>query len=316
MSTLKAPEGRPALPILPVLEGGPEATPASSTRRRLPSWLKRPIPEAGGTYFTKDLVSELGLETICESARCPNRSECWTRRTATFMVLGEVCTRPCGFCAVPRGRPEPVALDEPERLAEACARLGLRHVVITSVTRDDLPDGGADHFRRCILAVRERTGATIEVLTPDFDGRLESIDVVLSASPEVFNHNLETVARLQQFVRRKSQYAVSLKVLEHAKRARPDIRTKSGLMLGLGETTEEIFETLADLRAVDCDFLTLGQYLQPSPRHLPVLRYLPPEEFDELGRLARTLGFAEVASGPFVRSSYHADAMARMDTTH
>ena len=227
------------------------------------------------------------------------------------MVLGEVCTRPCGFCAVPRGKPEAVALDEPDRLAEACARLGLKHVVITSVTRDDLPDGGAEHFRRCILAVRARTGATIEVLTPDFDGRTEAIDTVLSASPEVFNHNMETVARLQQHVRRKSQYAVSLKVLAHAKASRPSVLTKSGLMLGLGETTEELFETLADLRAVGCDLLTLGQYLQPSPRHLPVERYLPPEEFDELGRLARTLGFRDVASGPFVRSSYHADEMAK-----
>src|SRR5512135_116363 len=312
MSMLKARDERTArpLPSLPVL--APEAV-ADAPRRRLPAWLKRPIPAAGGTYFTKNLVEELGLETVCESARCPNRSECWTRRTATFMVLGDVCTRPCGFCAVKRGHPEPLARDEPERLAEACARLGLRHVVITSVTRDDLPDGGAEHFRRCILAVRARTGATIEVLTPDFDGRPDAIDTVLSAAPEVFNHNLETVARLQQHVRRKSQYAVSLNVLEHAKRARPSVRTKSGLMLGLGETTEELFEALADLRAVGCDFLTLGQYLQPSPRHLPVVRYLPPEEFDELGRLARTLGFAEVASGPFVRSSYHADEMARSE---
>lgn len=310
MSTLKVLGERPGLPILPVVprdatESGP------SPARRLPAWLKRPIPAAGGMYFTKDLIGELGLETICESARCPNRSECWTRRTATFMILGEVCTRPCGFCAVKRGHPEAVALDEPDRLAEACARLGLKHVVITSVTRDDLPDGGAEHFRRCVLAVRARTGATIEVLTPDFDGRPEAIEVVLAAEPEVFNHNLETVARLQQTVRRKSQYAVSLRVLELAKRLRPTVRTKSGLMLGLGETTEELLDTLADLRAIGCDFLTLGQYLQPSPRHLPVERYLPPEEFDELGRLARALGFAEVASGPMVRSSYHADEMAR-----
>jgi len=262
-------------------------------------------------YATKNLIGELGLETICESGKCPNRSECWTRKTATFMVLGEVCTRPCGFCAVPRGKPEAVAVDEPDRLAEACARLGLKHVVITSVTRDDLPDGGADHFRRCILAVRARTGATIEVLTPDFDADPSAIDVVLSADPEVFNHNLETVARLQRHVRRKSQYAVSLRVLSHAKRTRPDIRTKSGLMLGLGETTDEILETLADLRSVGCDLLTLGQYLQPSPRHLPVERYLPPAEFDELGRMAKLLGFLEVASGPFVRSSYHADEMAK-----
>lgn len=260
--------------------------------------------------FAAELIQELRLETICESGKCPNRSECWSRRTATFMILGDVCTRPCGFCAVKRGRPEAVELDEPERLAEACARMGLRHVVITSVTRDDLPDGGADHFRRCILAVRERTGATIEVLTPDFDGDESAIDIVLSASPQVFNHNLETVARLQRYVRRKSQYAVSLKTLAHAKRSRPDIRTKSGLMLGLGETIEEILETLADLRSIGCDFLTIGQYLQPSSKHLPVARYLPPEEFDELGRLARKLGFVEVASGPFVRSSYHADEMA------
>ncbi|MBV8608115.1 MAG: lipoyl synthase [Singulisphaera sp.] len=320
MSSLKVlDEG--GLPVLPIVSADADAAvvapspappaPASPPRRRLPEWLKRPIPEAGGMYFTRNLIGELGLETICESGRCPNRSECWTRRTATFMILGDVCTRPCGFCAVKRGHPEAVADDEPDRLAEACARLGLRHVVITSVTRDDLPDGGAEHFRRCILAVRARTGATIEVLTPDFDGRPDAIDTVLSAAPEVFNHNLETVARLQQYVRRKSQYAVSLKVLEHAKRARPSVRTKSGLMLGLGETTEEVLETLADLRAIGCDFLTLGQYLQPSARHLPVARYLPPEEFDELGRLARLLGFAEVASGPFVRSSYHADEMAK-----
>jgi lipoyl synthase len=310
MSTLKVLGERPGLPIL---QDVPTDAPGSgpSPARRLPAWLKRPIPATGGMYFTRDLIGELGLETICESARCPNRSECWTRRTATFMILGEVCTRPCGFCAVKRGHPEAVALDEPDRLAEACARLGLKHVVITSVTRDDLPDGGAEHFRRCVLAVRARTGATIEVLTPDFDGRPEAIEVVLSAEPEVFNHNLETVARLQQTVRRKSQYSVSLRVLELAKRLRPTVRTKSGLMLGLGETTEELLETLADLRAIGCDFLTLGQYLQPSPRHLPVERYLPPEEFDELGRLARALGFAEVASGPMVRSSYHADEMAR-----
>ncbi len=312
MSTLKAlDEARPpGQPLLPVLT--PEETASvGAPQRRLPDWLKRPIPAAGGTYFTKNLIAELGLETICESARCPNRSECWTRRTATFMILGEVCTRPCGFCAVKRGHPEPVAPDEPDRLAEACARLGLRHVVITSVTRDDLADGGAEYFRRCVLAVRARTGATVEVLTPDFDGNTDALDCVLSADPEVFNHNLETVARLQQHVRRKSQYGLSLKVLEHARRSRPNVRTKSGLMLGLGETTEETIETLADLRSVGCDLVTLGQYLQPSPRHLPVIRYLPPEEFDTLGRMARAIGFTQVASGPFVRSSYHADEMAQ-----
>lgn len=306
MSTPKASVDGFALPIV----AAEDLPPVDVPRRRLPEWLKRPIPATGGTYFTSALVSELGLETICESAKCPNRSECWTRRTATFMILGETCTRPCGFCSVKRGKPEEVAADEPERLAEACARLGLKHVVITSVTRDDLADGGADHFRRCILAVRERTGATIEVLTPDFDGSTDAVDIVMDARPEVFNHNLETVNRLQQFVRRKSQYDVSLKVLAHVKKKYPQAKTKTGLMLGLGETTEEILETLADLRSIDCDFLTLGQYLQPTLRHLPVIRYLPPEEFDELGRMARALGFLEVASGPFVRSSYHADEMA------
>jgi lipoic acid synthetase len=226
------------------------------------------------------------------------------------MILGDVCTRPCGFCAVKRGRPEAVSPDEPERLAEACERLGLRHVVITSVTRDDLPDGGAGHFARCVEAVRRRTGSTIEVLVPDFDGRQELVERVLEARPEVFNHNLETVARLQQDVRRKSQYEVSLSVLAQAKRSLPETCTKSGLMLGLGETTDEVVETMADLRSIGCDYLTLGQYLQPSPGHLPVARYLHPAEFDELGRIARTLGFKQVASGPFVRSSYHADQMA------
>jgi lipoic acid synthetase len=326
MSMRPVPDERSGLPALPVLgddgamvttSSGPVASVVESLAvRRLPEWLKRPIPSAGGMSFTRSLVAELGLETVCESARCPNRSECWTRRTATFMILGDVCTRPCGFCAVKRGHPEEVAIDEPDRLAEACHRLGLRHVVITSVTRDDLADGGADHFRRCVLAVRHRTGATIEVLVPDFDGRPELIDVVLSATPEVFNHNLETVARLQQPVRRKSQYEISLAVLDHVKQRRPDVRTKSGLMLGLGETTEELLETLADLRSVGCDLLTLGQYLQPSPRHLPVERYVPPAEFDELGRLAHNLGFVDVASGPFVRSSYHADEMARTEPAH
>jgi lipoic acid synthetase len=226
------------------------------------------------------------------------------------MILGDVCTRPCGFCAVKRGRPEAVSADEPERLAEACERLGLRHVVITSVTRDDLPDGGAGHFARCVEAVRRRTGATIEVLVPDFDGRHELLECVLEARPEVFNHNVETVARLQRDVRRKSRYDISLSVLAQAKRTRPETFTKSGVMLGLGETTEEVVDTMADLRSIGCDYLTLGQYLQPSPEHLPVARYVPPAEFDELGRIARALGFRQVASGPFVRSSYHADEMA------
>lgn len=278
-------------------------------QRRLPSWLKRPLPLSNENFFTDRLIADLHLETVCESARCPNRMECWSRRTATFMILGNICTRPCGFCSVPKGDPLPVADDEPDRLAEACARLGVRHVVITSVTRDDLPDGGAEHFRRCILAVRARTGATIEVLTPDFLGAADAIDTVLSAEPEVYNHNVETVPRLYKKVRGRADYQRSLGLLARVKERRPQTLTKSGLMLGLGETREELLETLADLRAVDCDALTLGQYLNPSFKHINVVRYLPPAEFDELAELARRLGFRHVASGPFVRSSYHAEEL-------
>jgi lipoic acid synthetase len=223
------------------------------------------------------------------------------------MILGRVCTRPCGFCAVERGKPPELEADEPERVAEAAKRMGLKHAVLTSVTRDDLPDGGADHFRRCVSAVRTATGATVEVLTPDFDGDLEALDVVLSAAPEVFNHNVETVARLQRYVRRKSAYETSLRVLAYVKAKAPMTVSKSGVMLGLGETTEEVLETFGDLRRVGVDLLTVGQYLQPSAKHLPVERYVPPAEFERLGELARSMGFRHVASGPFVRSSYHAD---------
>lgn len=275
-------------------------------RRRLPRWLKRPLP-SGEFAFTDNLISEFGLETVCSEAHCPNRTECWSRKTATFMILGRICTRPCGFCAVERGKPLPVADDEPERLAEAVARLGLKHVVLTSVTRDDLVDGGAEHFRRCVLAVRRRVGSIIEVLTPDFDAAPGALDTVLDAAPEIFNHNLETVARLQRRVRRKAAYETSLAALSYVKRRRPVTVTKSGIMLGLGETVDELLAALADLRRVGVDLLTLGQYLQPSESHLPVERFVPPEEFAMLGRLALTLGFAHVASAPFVRSSYHAD---------
>lgn len=294
--------------MLPLPVVAAEAVP-QETSRRLPDWLKKPLPRGNENFFTNHLLEELGLETVCENARCPNRPECWSRRTATFMVLGNVCTRPCGFCSVPRGEPLPVAGDEPARVAEAAARLGLRHVVITSVTRDDLHDGGADHFRRCVLAVRERTGATVEVLTPDFLGDLAAVDTVLAAAPEVYNHNMETVPRFYRKVRGRAEYRRSLDLLHHVKARRPDILTKSGLMLGLGETRDELLETLADLRAVGCDMLTLGQYLTPTLKHVPVKRFLPPAEFDELGTLARSLGFRHVASGPFVRSSYHADEM-------
>ena len=287
----------------------PLVEPPAPSQRRLPAWLKRPLPAGNENFFTHQLLRELGLETVCENARCPNRPECYARRTATFMIMGNICTRPCGFCSVPRGEPELLADDEPERVAEAAHRLGLRHVVITSVTRDDLPDGGADHFYRCVLAVRQRTGAVVEVLTPDFLGDRAAIDRVLEAQPEVFNHNTETVPRFYKKVRGRAEYQRSLDLLAHVKRRAPQLTTKTGLMLGLGETRAELLDTLADLRAVRCDMLTLGQYLTPTLKHVPVARYLPPEEFDELAVLARSLGFAKVASGPFVRSSYHADEM-------
>ena len=287
---------------LPTIDG-------SAPVRRLPSWLKRRLPRGNGNFFTQELLRELRLETVCENARCPNRPECYSRRTATFMILGNVCTRPCGFCSVPKGRPDDLEDDEPARVAEAAHRLGLRHVVITSVTRDDLPDGGADHFRRCILAVRQRTGAVVEVLTPDFLGDLSAVDRILEAAPEVFNHNMETVPRLYKKVRGRASYQRSLELLAHVKRRSPNTVTKSGLMLGLGETTEELFEVLADLRSVFCDTLTLGQYLAPTLKHIPVARYIPPTEFDELAVRARSLGFLKVVAGPFVRSSYHADEM-------
>jgi lipoic acid synthetase len=278
---------------------------------RLPKWLKRPIPKSNVNHFTQGLLEELRLETVCDNAKCPNRMECYSQLTATFMILGNTCTRPCGFCAVQRGRPPaPPEADEPERLAEASARLGLKHVVITSVTRDDLPDGGADHFRKCIEAVRQRTGATVEVLTPDFVHCKEALEIVMRARPEVFNHNMETVPRLYRRIRGpKSDYAWTLGMLKTVKQLVPETRTKSGLMLGLGECRDELLTAFDDLLSHDVDFLTLGQYLQPGDKYLPVVRYVPPDEFDDLGEIARKMGFKEVASGPFVRSSYHARDM-------
>jgi lipoic acid synthetase len=298
---------------LPVLDNsfGSQASSCEDPSRRLPRWLKRNLPLGNGNHFTARLIEELHLETVCESAKCPNRLECWSQKTATFMILGNVCTRPCGFCSVPKGKTEQIQADEPDRLAEAALRLGLKHVVITSVTRDDLPDGGAEHFYQCVLAVRAKTGATIEVLTPDFIGKPGAIERVVEAAPEVFNHNTETVPRLYATVRgRKSHYPWTLELLRRVKQLNPAIKTKSGLMLGLGETRDELLMTLSDLLAAGCQMLTLGQYLQPTPGHLPVVRYVPPEEFDELGHVAKAMGFAHVASGPFVRSSYHAREMA------
>lgn len=282
-----------------------------SAPRRLPPWLRRQIPSGGGVHFTTQLIEELRLETVCEEAKCPNRMECWSQKTATFMILGSICTRPCGFCSVARGRPNQLEADEPERVAEAARRLGLKHVVITSVTRDDLPDGGAEQFARCVEEVRAATGATVEVLTPDFVDCREALERIVAAAPEVFNHNTETVPRLYRIVRGpRSDYRWTLELLRRVKELDPRIKTKSGLMLGLGETREEVVEVLSDLRDAGCDFLTLGQYLQPTPKHLAVVRYIPPAEFDEWGEIAKQLGFAQVASGPFVRSSYHAREMA------
>jgi lipoic acid synthetase len=293
------------LPILAASEPPPPPT------RRLPPWLRQNLAPGGGHAETAHLIAELGLETVCSSARCPNRLECWSQRTATFMILGNVCTRPCGFCSVPKGKTEALELDEPERVAEAARRLDLKHVVITSVTRDDLPDGGAEHFRRTVEAVRAATGATIEVLVPDFIGKEGALEILMRSRPEVFNHNTETVPRLYRSVRgRKSVYSWTLRLLADAKRLMPDVKTKTGLMLGLGETRDELLDVFADLLDHGVDFLTLGQYLQPALDALPVERYLPPEEFAELGTLARGMGFRQVASGPLVRSSYHAREMA------
>src|SRR5688500_17056281 len=228
--------------------------PLPTAGRRLPSWLKREVPKGNANHFTAGLLEELRLETVCDNAKCPNRMECYSQKTATFMILGNVCTRPCGFCAVSRGRPEAIELDEPARVAEAAFRLGLKHVVITSVTRDDLPDGGAEHFYQCVLAVRERTCAAVEVLTPDFIHAPAGLDRVVAAAPEVFNHNTETVPRLYRKVRGpKSDYRWTLGLLRRVKELNPAIKTKSGLMLGLGETQEEVLDVLADLLAAGCD---------------------------------------------------------------
>lgn len=289
---------------------------ATSGSGRLPQWLRRPIPQRNANHMTAELLSELRLETVCDNAKCPNRMECYSQQTATFMILGNVCTRPCGFCAVHRGRPpQGPEQDEPQRVAEAARRLGLKHVVITSVTRDDLPDGGADHFYRCVVAVREATGATTEVLTPDFVHCKPALERVIEAKPTVFNHNMETVPRLYRRIRGpKSDYRWTLEMMRQVKRYDAEVKTKSGLMLGLGEGRQELLDALSDLRDHDVDFLTLGQYLQPGEKYLPVVRYVPPEEFDELRDIATEMGFAKVASGPFVRSSYHARDMAETDT--
>jgi len=272
-----------------------------------PQWLRAPAPGGDNYRELKGLIGRLRLHTVCESAACPNVGECWNHRTATFMILGNVCTRRCGFCAVEKGAPLPVDYDEPRRVAQAVAAMGLRFAVITSVDRDDRADGGAELFALTIRAIRERVpGCGVEVLVPDFQGSRAAVEMVIEAAPDVFNHNTETVPRLYRQVRLGARYERSLAVLDHAKRLAPGTPTKSGLMLGLGETPAEVLEVMRDLRAQRVDILTIGQYLRPSPRHLPIGRFVPPAEFDELRRAGCEMGFAHVEAGPLVRSSYHA----------
>lgn len=277
-------------------------------REQKPSWIKVRLPNNPTFWSTKSLVTDLKLVTVCEEAQCPNRWECWSHGTATFMIAGEKCTRACGFCAVKTARPDPLEEDEPMRVAEAVRRMKLRHVVITAVARDDLQDGGADHFRRTVWAVRELSPEVIiEVLVPDFNDRDWALAMVMEARPHIFNHNLETVERLTPLVRSRAKYGRSLTVLRKAREmVGGKVATKSGLMLGLGERRDEVLRAMDDLRAHGVTVLTLGQYLRPSVKHLPVIEYIEPAEFDALREEALARGFRHVASGPLVRSSYHA----------
>ncbi len=277
-----------------------------------PPWIRVRLPSTSAADRVKRLLRENRLHTVCEEASCPNLPECFGHGTATFMIMGDLCTRRCPFCDVAHGRPLPLDPEEPENLARSIALMGLSYVVITSVDRDDLRDGGAGHFAACIRAVRARNpGIRIEILVPDFRGRMDrALDALDQELPDVFNHNLETVPRLYKQARPGADYQWSLRLIQRFKQRHPRIPTKSGLMLGLGEELDEVREVLRDLRNHDCDMLTLGQYLAPSVYHLPVERYVTPEEFDELGRVAREMGFSNAASGPLVRSSYHADQQA------
>jgi lipoic acid synthetase len=275
--------------------------------RRHPEWIKVRAPSGEAFFETKRVVKDLRLHTVCEEAHCPNVGECWHHKTATFMLLGDVCTRNCSFCAVAHGRPVAVDLDEPERVAEGVARLGLRHVVVTSVDRDDLPDGGAGHFARTAQAIKASVPeCTVEMLVPDFKGDLAAVDTIVDAPVDILNHNTETVPRLYRRVRPGARYERSIELLRHAKLRRPGLLTKTGLMLGLGEEHDELRGVFTDLGAVGCNILTLGQYLRPSSAQLPVERYLPPAEFAALRDEALHFGFRHVESGPLVRSSYHA----------
>ena len=279
---------------------------------RKPAWIRAKSPAHPEVQRLKQILRDNRLHTVCEEASCPNLGECFAHGTATFMIMGDICTRRCPFCDVAHGRPDPLDTEEPKNLARTIQAMGLKYVVVTSVDRDDLRDGGAQHFVDCIQAIRELNPATrIEVLVPDFRGRMErALEIFRAAPPDVFNHNLETVPRLYKKARPGADYAWSLELLKRFKAEHPNVPTKSGLMLGIGETLEEVEAVMRDLRAHDCDMLTLGQYLQPSLNHLPVDRFVTPEEFAQLGSIGDALGFTHVASGPMVRSSYHADQQA------
>jgi lipoic acid synthetase len=280
---------------------------------RIPNWIRLNMRADGDFSRVHDLVGDLGLHTVCKSAKCPNIHECWGRGTATLMLLGNLCTRACRFCAVPAGRPQGLDVDEPRRAAEAAERMSLNHVVLTSVARDDLPDGGAGIFAQTIRAIRaRRPQASIEVLVPDFQGVEKDVATVLDAGPDVFNHNLETVRRLQAAIRPQASYGRSLAVLKQAASVPSAPAVKSGIMLGLGETEEELLEALRDLHAAGCRLLTLGQYLQPTKAHRPVHHFVPPADFDRYAVMAREIGFLGVASGPMVRSSYRADELLKL----
>lgn len=276
-------------------------------QKKLPQWLTKRFPASQEIDATSELLEKLGLNTVCQGAECPNLGECFARRTATFMIMGDTCTRNCRFCAVAKGLPREIDKYEPGKVAKAAAQLGLKHVVITSVTRDDLPDGGASHFAATICEIRNVSpGMTIEILTPDFQGELEVLSVIVQAHPNIFNHNVETIPRLYPTVRPEAQFSRSLELLKKVKELDQTIFTKSGLMVGLGESPNEVLDLMADLRGVKCDVLTVGQYLQPSPQHLPVVEFIHPELFQHYQTEGEKLGFLHVAAGPFVRSSYHA----------
>ena len=284
---------------------------AVAPREPKPEWLKVRAPGSAGYARLKGLMRDLQLHTVCEEARCPNIGECWHHGTATFMILGDVCTRSCSYCAVSHGKPAPIDETEPERVAAAIAALDLTYVVITSVDRDDVPDGGASIFAETIRRTRARLDrCRIEVLIPDFRGNDTALRTVLDARPDVLNHNTETVPRLYRMARSSGRYSRTIELLKHAREHAPDIPTKTGLMVGLGETDEELMSTFQDLRRVDCEILTIGQYLRPSPAHAPMVRYYHPDEFRELKHIALDLGFVHVESGPLVRSSYHAHETA------